>query len=131
MKIDTDAFVDSLPIMGNGLLGIFIVTIVIIICIYILRALTSKKAESEAAAQATGKTDVQTSAMTSQNAAGVASANGAASASGQTSDQAGSQTAANATAAPTKKESAMDLMREREKKDFLETEDSYDISNDL
>ena len=103
MKIDTDAFVDSLPIMGNGLLGIFIVTIVIIICIYILRALTSKKAESEAAAQAAGKTDGQTSAMTSQNAA----------------------------AAPTKKESAMDLMREREKKDFLETEDSYDISNDL
>ena len=103
MKIDTDAFVDSLPIMGNGLLGIFIVTIVIIICIYILRALTSKKAESEAAAQAAGKTDGQTSAMTSQNAA----------------------------ATPAKKESAMDLMREREKKDFLETEDSYDISNDL
>ena len=127
MKIDTDAFVDSLPIMGNGLLGIFIVTIVIIICIYILRALTSKKAESEAAAKA----GVQTSAMTSQNAAGVASADGAASASGQTSDQAGAQTAANAAAAPTKKESAMDLMREREKKDFLETEDSYDISNDL
>lgn len=103
MKINTDAFVDSLPIMGNGLLGIFIVTIVIIICIYILRALTSKKAESEAAAQAAGKTDSQTSAMTSQNAA----------------------------ATPAKKESAMDLMREREKKDFLETEDSYDISNDL
>ena len=111
MKIDTDAFVDSLPIMGNGLLGIFIVTIVIIICIYILRALTSKKAESEAAAQAAGKTDGQTSAMTSQNAASVASAN------------TGGQ--------PAKKESAMDLMREREKKDFLETEDSYDISNDL
>ena len=45
MKIDTDAFLDSLPIMGNGLLGIFIVTVVIILGIYLLRAITSKKAE--------------------------------------------------------------------------------------
>ena len=30
-----------------------------------------------------------------------------------------------------KHESAMDLMKDREKKDFLETDDSYTISNDL
>ena len=40
MKIDTGAFIKSLPIMGIGLLGIFIVTVVIILGIYILRALT-------------------------------------------------------------------------------------------
>lgn len=42
MKIDTDAFLKSLPIMGVGLLGIFIVTIVIIVGIYILKAITAK-----------------------------------------------------------------------------------------
>ncbi len=96
MKIDTDAFVDSLPIMGNGLLGIFIVTIVLIVSIYILRALTSKKAEAEAAAKASAANAEETAADPS-----------------------------------VKKESAMDLMKEREKKDFLETDDTYTISNDL
>lgn len=94
MKIDTDAFVHSLPIMGSGLLGIFIVTAVIIICIYILRALTSRKAEAapEPAVPEMEEKKADPSL---------------------------------------KKESAMDLMKEREKKDFLDTEDSYTISNDL
>ena len=96
MKIDTNAFLDSLPIMGSGLLGIFIVTAVIIIGIYILRLFTSRK---------TGlaeKTDTNASETESVNSV-----------------------------LPEHKESAMDLMREREKKDFLETEDGYTISNDL
>ena len=109
MKIDTDAFVDSLPIMGNGLLGIFIVTVVIIISIYILKALTSRKTEAKnvpAAAE-----PIPGSAATASDSA---SAPGTASA-----------------ASPMKKESAMDLMKEREKKDFLDSDDTFTISNDL
>ena len=86
MKIDTAAFMESLPIMGVGLLGIFIVTAVIIIGIYILRALTSQKAESEAETK--------------------------------TENEAGNAT-------------ALDLMKEREKKDFLDTDNEYTISKDL
>ena len=96
MKIDTDAFVNSLPIMGSGLLGIFIVTAVIVICIYILRALTSRKTEAEAAPEPAVKEMEEKKADPSL-----------------------------------KKESAMDLMKEREKKDFLDTDDTYTISNDL
>ncbi len=95
MKIDTDAFLDSFPIMGNGLLGIFIVTVVIILGIYLLRALTSRKAEPV-------KPDAAAEAKEEPGVTGAV-----------------------------KKESAMDLMKEREKKDFLETEDTYNISNDL
>ncbi len=95
MKIDIDAFMDSLPIMGIGLLGIFIVTIVIIAGIYILRALTAGKSESD-------KSNDEDAAMVSE----AADPN-----------------------AP--KESAMDLMEEREKKDFLETDDTLYISKDL
>ena len=91
MTIDTDAFVDSLPIMGVGLLGIFIVTGVLIIGIYVLKALTRKKAEPLENPEA---------AATPQEPS-----------------------------AP--KESAMDLLREREKKDFLESDDTFTISNDL
>ena len=47
MRIDIDAFIKSLPIMGIGLLGIFIVTLVIIIGIYVLRALTAGKPDTE------------------------------------------------------------------------------------
>ncbi len=96
MKIDVDAFVNSLPIMGNGLLGIFIVTAVIVIGIYILRAVTSRKTEPEEAKdmEAAGPEDQEIHAAE-------------------------------------KKESAMDLMKEREKKDFLEEDDTYTISNDL
>ncbi len=86
MKIDTAAFMESLPIMGVGLLGIFIVTAVIIIGIYILRALTSQKAEAEAETK--------------------------------TENEAGNAT-------------ALDLMKEREKKDFLDTDNEYTISKDL
>ena len=96
MKIDTDAFLDSLPIMGNGLLGIFIVTAVIIIGIYILRALTSRKAGTEEAPDTAGSESEKINADPS---------------------------------AP--KETAMDMMKKREKKDFLETDDTYTISNDL
>ena len=78
MKIDIDAFMNSLPIMGIGLLGIFIVTLVIIVGIYILKAVTAPKKDSS-----------------------------------------------------TSKESAMDLMKEREKKDFFDTDSNFTISKDL
>ena len=81
--------------MDIGLLGIFIVTIVIIVGIYILRALTARSAQPEA------KADPAAEAIDIKK---------------------------NPSA---KHESAMDLMKEREKKDFLETDDSYTISNDL
>lgn len=42
MKINVEAFVDTLPIMGLGMVGIFAVTAVIIIAMTVLRA-TSKK----------------------------------------------------------------------------------------
>jgi len=97
MKIDTNAFLQSLPIMGVGLLGIFIVTIVIIIGIYILKALTSKSPEPAATAPLDEK-KVAPDFAKNQNA---------------------------------KKESAMDLFRDKEKKDFLEESDEYEISQDL
>ena len=96
MEINTQAFLDSLPIMGSGLLGIFIVTAVIIIGIYILKVATKKKAETEAnSAETVVKMDEREVDPTA------------------------------------KKESAMDLMKEREKKDFLESDDTFTISNDL
>jgi len=97
MKIDLNAFFDSLPIMGVGLLGIFIVTIVMIVGIYILKAITPKDDEEEQDNKA-DKADITDNL-----------------------DAMGS----------TKKESAMDLMKEREKKVFLkEVENNY-ISHDL
>ena len=96
MKIDTGAFMQSLPIMGIGLLGIFIVTAVLIIGIYILRAFTSLKPGSEPTAD--------TDASESNNKKADSSV---------------------------KKESAMDLMNEREKKDFLDKDDTFSISKDL
>ncbi len=95
MKIDTNAFLDSLPIMGIGLLGIFIVTAVIIIGIYILRAVTSLKPDTEENNENETKSE-ENSVVSSES-----------------------------------KESAMDLMKEREKKDFLETDDTITISQDL
>ena len=82
MKVDVNAFFDSLPIIGVGLLGIFIVTIVMIIGIYILKAVTPKDEEEEE----------QDKNESTDNM-----------------DDLGN----------TKKESAMDLMKEREKKDFF------------
>ncbi len=98
MKIDTGAFLDSLPIMGIGLLGIFIVTAVIIIGIYILKAITAKSSDSEEADDS-NNTEVS-----------------------KTEKKEGSSV---------KKESAMDLMKEREKKDFLKTDDTFNIFHDL
>lgn len=94
MKVDVNAFFDSLPIMGVGLLGIFIVTIVMIIGIYILKAVTPKD-EGEEEQDINESTDNM--------------------------DDLGN----------TKKESAMDLMKEREKKDFFKEEESNYISHDL
>ena len=94
MKVDVNAFFDSLPIMGVGLLGIFIVTIVMIIGIYILKAVTPKD-EGEEEQDKNESTDNM--------------------------DDLGN----------TKKESAMDLMKEREKKDFFKEEESNYISHDL
>jgi hypothetical protein len=94
MKVDVNAFFDSLPIMGVGLLGIFIVTIVMIIGIYILKAITPKDDEEEEQEK-----NEPTDNM----------------------DDLGN----------TKKESAMDLMKEREKKDFFKEEESNYISHDL
>ena len=96
MTIDTNAFLDSLPIMGSGLLGIFIVTAVLIIGIYILRALTSRKAGAEEKPETAAP---EAEAVKADPAA--------------------------------PKQNALDLMKEREKKDFLETEDTFTISNDL
>ncbi len=103
MKIDTNAFIDSLPIMGVGLLGIFIVTIVIILGIYLLKALTAKTADSKASDNDNEKEnseEMYEADIQSKKSAG-------------------------------KKESAMDLLKEREKKDFLETDDANYISRDL
>lgn len=43
MKINWNAFMDSLPIMGMGMAGIFIVTGVIVLAIVLLNAATSLK----------------------------------------------------------------------------------------
>lgn len=40
--IDFTAFLNSLPIMGKGMLGIFIVTGVIILTVYLLNYFTNK-----------------------------------------------------------------------------------------
>ena len=40
METNFDAFLNSLPIMGKGMLGIFIVTIVILAAIYLLNTIT-------------------------------------------------------------------------------------------
>ncbi len=96
MKIDTGAFIKSLPIMGIGLLGIFIVTAVIIIGIYILRAITSKDPTSDPTGNSTPSEKEEEQADPSA-----------------------------------KKESAMDLMEEREMKDYLKTDDTLYISKDL
>ena len=43
--IDFQAFLDSLPIMGMGMLGIFIVIFVVFLMIMILNGVTGKKKE--------------------------------------------------------------------------------------
>ena len=98
MKIDTNAFIDSLPIMGVGLLGIFIVTIVLILGIYLLKAISSKVGSADGNENNVETSDGQDSKTSNTN---------------------------------TKKESALDLMKEREKKDFFKEEESNYISHDL
>lgn len=43
MKIDFQAFLDTLPVMGKGMAGIFIVTAVIILAMVALREATKPK----------------------------------------------------------------------------------------
>ena len=46
MNLNIDAFLNSLPMMGKGMLGIFAVTIVIILMIDLINKVTAaKKAE--------------------------------------------------------------------------------------
>lgn len=40
MKIDVNAFLKTLPVIGTGMLGIFIVTAVIVSVIYVLNKVT-------------------------------------------------------------------------------------------
>ena len=47
MKIDFNAMLDTLPIMGKGMLGIFLVTGVIILTIVLLNWLTSPRKKKD------------------------------------------------------------------------------------
>jgi len=42
MSINVQAFLDSLPIMGMGMVGIFIVTVIIIVVVSLLNKITGK-----------------------------------------------------------------------------------------
>lgn len=45
--MNIQAFLDTLPIMGKGMLGIFAVTAIIILTIILLEKLTTKKKKDE------------------------------------------------------------------------------------
>lgn len=47
MHIDVTAFLNSLPIMGKGMLGIFVVTLVMILGIYLLNRIFRPKKDKE------------------------------------------------------------------------------------
>ena len=47
MNLNIDAFLNSLPMMGKGMLGIFVVTLVIILMISLLNNLTTRKQTEE------------------------------------------------------------------------------------
>lgn len=47
MNINFEAMLETLPIMGKGMLGIFIVTGVIILAIVVLNKLTSSKGDKK------------------------------------------------------------------------------------
>lgn len=47
LKFSVENFLNSLPIMGKGMLGIFIVTIVIILVVGILNKVTAPKAKKD------------------------------------------------------------------------------------
>ena len=42
MSINVQAFLDSLPIMGMGMVGIFIVTVIIIVVVSLLNKITGR-----------------------------------------------------------------------------------------
>lgn len=42
MKIDFQGFLAALPILGKGMAGIFIVTAVIVLCVFLLNYLTAR-----------------------------------------------------------------------------------------
>lgn len=42
MRFAVDSFMETLPIMGKGMLGIFVVTAVIILVVLLLNKLTNK-----------------------------------------------------------------------------------------
>ncbi len=43
MKIDFNAFLETLPIMGKGMLGIFVVTAIIVVFMILLNLFTKEK----------------------------------------------------------------------------------------
>ena len=47
MNLNVDAFLNSLPMMGKGMLGIFVVTLVIILMISLLNKVTASKQSEE------------------------------------------------------------------------------------
>jgi len=47
MNLNIDAFLNSLPMMGKGMLGIFVVTLVIILMISLLNKATASKQTEE------------------------------------------------------------------------------------
>lgn len=47
MKLDFDAFLDTLPVMAKGMAGIFIVTCAIVLSMVILNKLATKKPEEK------------------------------------------------------------------------------------
>lgn len=47
MNLNIDAFLNSLPMMGKGMLGIFVVTLVIILMISLLNKATASKQTKE------------------------------------------------------------------------------------
>ena len=108
-----NAFLDSLPIMGVGLLGIFIVTIVLILGIYFLKAISSKLESGDKDEEEEKKAD---------KADKVNKAESAEKADGKKGKKSNKKA---------KKESALDLMKERENTDFLEEEGHSYISKDL
>lgn len=42
MNINFNAFLETLPIMGKGMFGIFVVTLVIVLCMVALNKFTNK-----------------------------------------------------------------------------------------
>lgn len=47
MKFDLQAFVAALPVMGKGMAGIFIVTLVIVLCVALLNHVTNSLSDKK------------------------------------------------------------------------------------